>query len=58
MASEQQEEAMTGLATHDVPAPAGTRDPSAPVEFRNRGIAPPRQGINGQPFDYDYVHLP
>jgi len=21
-------------------------------------IAPPRQGINGQPFDYDYVHLP
>ncbi|HEX4061959.1 MAG TPA: benzoyl-CoA 2,3-epoxidase subunit BoxB [Streptosporangiaceae bacterium] len=20
-------------------------------------IAPPRQGINGQPFDYDYVHL-
>ncbi len=21
-------------------------------------IAPPRQGINGKPFDYDYVHLP
>ncbi len=21
-------------------------------------IAPPRNGINGQPFDYDYVHLP
>jgi benzoyl-CoA 2,3-epoxidase subunit B len=21
-------------------------------------IAPPRQGINGQPFDYEYVHLP
>ena len=20
-------------------------------------IAPPRQGINGKPFDYDYVHL-
>ena len=20
-------------------------------------IAPPRNGINGQPFDYDYVHL-
>jgi benzoyl-CoA 2,3-dioxygenase component B len=20
-------------------------------------IAPPRHGINGQPFDYDYVHL-
>jgi len=34
MASEQQEEAMTGLATHDVPAPASTRDPSEPVEFR------------------------
>ena len=21
-------------------------------------VAPPRQGINGKPFDYDYVHLP
>jgi benzoyl-CoA 2,3-dioxygenase component B len=21
-------------------------------------IAPPRNGINGKPFDYDYVHLP
>ena len=21
-------------------------------------IAPPRSGINGKPFDYDYVHLP
>jgi benzoyl-CoA 2,3-dioxygenase component B len=21
-------------------------------------IAPPRQGINGKPFDYEYVHLP
>ena len=21
-------------------------------------IAPPRNGINNQPFDYDYVHLP
>jgi benzoyl-CoA 2,3-dioxygenase component B len=20
-------------------------------------IAPPKQGINGKPFDYDYVHL-
>ena len=20
-------------------------------------IAPPRQGINGKPFDYEYVHL-
>ena len=20
-------------------------------------IAPPQKGINGQPFDYDYVHL-
>jgi len=20
-------------------------------------IAPPRHGINGKPFDYDYVHL-
>ena len=20
-------------------------------------VAPPRNGINGQPFDYDYVHL-
>ena len=20
-------------------------------------IAPPRNGINGKPFDYDYVHL-
>jgi benzoyl-CoA 2,3-dioxygenase component B len=20
-------------------------------------ISPPRNGINGQPFDYDYVHL-
>jgi benzoyl-CoA 2,3-dioxygenase component B len=31
-----------------------------PVYERGRiasWIAPPRQGINGQPFDYDYVHL-
>ena len=31
-----------------------------PVHERGRiaaWIAPPRQGINGQPFDYDYVHL-
>jgi benzoyl-CoA 2,3-epoxidase subunit B len=21
-------------------------------------IAPPRNGINGQPFDYEYVHFP
>jgi benzoyl-CoA 2,3-dioxygenase component B len=32
-----------------------------PVYERGRiaaWIAPPRQGINGKPFDYDYVHLP
>jgi benzoyl-CoA 2,3-dioxygenase component B len=32
-----------------------------PVHERGRiaaWIAPPRQGINGKPFDYDYVHLP
>ena len=31
-----------------------------PVHERGRiaaWIAPPRQGINGKPFDYDYVHL-
>jgi benzoyl-CoA 2,3-dioxygenase component B len=31
-----------------------------PVHERGRiaaWIAPPRNGINGKPFDYDYVHL-
>jgi benzoyl-CoA 2,3-dioxygenase component B len=39
---------------------AHVRSLMRPVHERGRiaaWIAPPRQGINGKPFDYDYVHL-
>jgi benzoyl-CoA 2,3-dioxygenase component B len=39
---------------------AHVRSLMRPVHERGKiaaWIAPPRQGINGKPFDYDYVHL-
>jgi hypothetical protein len=42
-------------------ASSASRLPGGPAvalsELDAAWVAPPRNGINGQPFDYDYVHL-
>ncbi|HTR94607.1 MAG TPA: hypothetical protein VMI73_22985, partial [Trebonia sp.] len=50
------------VAEITVTGPSADAPRSIDEAYAHRGkiaawVAPPRNGINGQPFDYDYVHL-